>query len=167
MNETKPKTVFDERDQLRLDYDRVRAAFERQTIERAELHAENARLRAELEAARRESAPRTYRAQVIADVAFETKYEAARKVAEAAVEYDRAKTDYDVDDAYGRLSAGVVEKMLAAHAAMRKAAREYCVLGEPLSEQKRGVIDNALQNFGDNITRAETLLKACGVDVEC
>jgi hypothetical protein len=53
------------------------------------------------------------------------KLRAAKKVADAAVVYDVAKTNYDVDEAYGTLSGSVVEKMLAAHGEMRTAVREY------------------------------------------
>jgi CRISPR/Cas system-associated protein Csm6 len=56
---------------------------------------------------------------------LEAELEAARRVADAAVAYDHAKTDYDVDEAYGRLTASVVEKMLISHGEMRKAVREY------------------------------------------
>jgi hypothetical protein len=57
-------------------------------------------------------------------------HEAARNVADAAVEYDQAKTTYDVSYAYGTLSASVVDQLLTAHGKLRTAAREYSKLKE-------------------------------------
>jgi hypothetical protein len=94
------------------------------------LEAENARLRMECET-------RKYRATVIADIAFEAKYEAMRKVADAAVAinicHDAARhvgSDRSARDVF-------YEAEDEAYRAMQEAVREYRGLtGPPPLEQE-------------------------------
>jgi hypothetical protein len=116
--------------------------------------AENARLRAELEVAKKAADTAKYRATVIADTAFEAKYEAMRKVADAAAGQQIAANAYrqvrnimtpvDVD---ARIALNVAWD--DATAALYEAVREYRTLTEPLSLGKRAVIDAALEKLDD------------------
>ncbi len=115
------------------------ADCEREAAEIVELKREHERLKIEIEALKSQrgisallAADRTQRERELIEEThcLRARLEVAKKVADAAVRYDLAKTNYDVDQAYGTLSGSVVEKMLTAHAEMRTAVREYRALTE-------------------------------------
>lgn len=135
MNDAKPKTVFDERDQLRRENERLTIEIEALKSQRGisallaadrtqrerELIEETHRLRAQLA-----DANEIARQAVEQAKAATAGLEAARNGGVVwAIEYDRIKTDYDLADIYGRPTKEATEQLLTAHGAMRKVAREY------------------------------------------